>query len=142
MGSKSEHFLVFDIIEAMAIDIENEDQDFESDISENFISFIEPNLFAMLPVEVIDKAIFELYGVANNLRVIVKSEISADDLASEYEDLIKNFYNEPWEYKTGTQSFEFAQLKSNKDVSKILSSSDSLDKLSDKLLKIYVASDF
>jgi hypothetical protein len=31
----------------------------------------------MLPVEVIDKTIFELYGVANNLRVKVKSETSA-----------------------------------------------------------------
>jgi hypothetical protein len=142
MEKKSEYFLVFDIIEAVAIDIENEEQDFESDISENFMSFIEPNLFAMLPVEVIDKTIFELYGVANNLRVIVKSEICADDLASDYEDLIKNFYNEPWEYKTGSQSFEFAQLKSSKDVSEILNSSYSLDKLAEKLLKIYVASDF
>ncbi len=138
----TEHYVVFDFLEVVSIDIENEQQDFAAEITESWATYIYPNFFAKIPVEIIKKKPFEIDDILNNLRVIIKSPLSSDDLANTYNVLIHSFFNEPDEYKLGQQFFQFAELKSVHNLNGILNNNNTIENIEVGLLKVYNASDF
>jgi hypothetical protein len=141
-GSSEEHYIVFDFIEAASIDFDNEDKDIEADVAENWKAIINPNFIAKLPVQVVNRIAFEIDDTPNNLRVIVKGNMSAEDIAIKYSKLICSFFNEPDAYKLGQQDFQFAEIKSANNRNNILTNKARIENIGSELLKVYNAYDF